>query len=165
VEILSIIQYQASTHLSSVALELGETGKIISYEEYSPYGTTTFHSTLSELKVPKRYRFSAKELDQETGLLYFGRRYLASGIARWISPDPLCLGDGLNVFCYFGNDPINTVDLRGLYGNDAQSKTWNARNVENRAPNSSSSSSRTDSNRAGKNPGHILFDLRSDKPF
>jgi RHS repeat-associated protein len=35
----------------------------------------------------KRYRYTGKERDDSSGLSYYGARYLAPWLARWISPD------------------------------------------------------------------------------
>jgi RHS repeat-associated protein len=34
----------------------------------------------------KRYRYTGKERDDSSGLCYYGARYLAPWLARWISP-------------------------------------------------------------------------------
>ena len=46
------------------------------------------------------YKFTAKELDEETGLYYYGARYLDPKYSMWISTDP-ALGD------YIPKAPIN----------------------------------------------------------
>jgi RHS repeat-associated protein len=112
-----ITRYVVSDHLSSVSLELDDSGEVLSFEEFSPYGATTYDAAVS-LKVGKRYRFSAKERDTETGLYYFENRYLIPWLGRWLSPDPLGTQDGLNVYCYVSCDPINKIDPTGLAGDD-----------------------------------------------
>ncbi len=72
------IRYQLSNHLGSAALELDENAEIISYEEYYPFGSTSYKSGCSESEVSqKRYKYVMKELDNETGLYYYGARYYA----------------------------------------------------------------------------------------
>ncbi|MEU4420323.1 SpvB/TcaC N-terminal domain-containing protein [Actinoplanes sp. NPDC024001] len=111
-----VIRYQLGNHLGSVGLELDETARIISYEEYSPYGSTTFQNVSAEVKAAaKRYRYTGKERDRETGLDYAGARYLAPWLGRWISPDPAGIEDGLNVYCYVQSNPVNLVDESGRY--------------------------------------------------
>ena len=108
-----VTRYMVSDHLCSISLELDDTGKLISLEEYAPYGATTYDAT-ANLKIQKRYRFSAKERDKETGFYYFENRYLMPWLGRWLSPDPIGTGDGLNVYCYVGCDPVNRADPNGL---------------------------------------------------
>jgi RHS repeat-associated protein len=108
-----VSRYMVYDHTSSVGLELDDTGNVVSIEEFAPYGATTYDAT-ANLKVSKRYRFSAKERDSETGLYYFENRYLMPWLGRWLSPDPIGTQDGLNVYCYVSCDPINKVDPTGL---------------------------------------------------
>jgi RHS repeat-associated protein len=61
----------------------------------------------------KRYRFTGKERDEETGLDYFGVRYYASWLGRWTSGDPGGFVDGLNLYRYTRNNPVNGVDAEG----------------------------------------------------
>lgn len=105
-----IFRYQLPDHLGSVGLELDNVGDLLSYEEYSAYGETTYQATPN---IPKPYRFSGKEQDSETGLYYFGARYYAASVGRWISPDPIGIGDGPNVYCYVSCNPVSFVDLDG----------------------------------------------------
>jgi RHS repeat-associated protein len=60
----------------------------------------------------KTIRYSGKERDA-TGLVYYGLRYLAPWLGRWINPDPLGVVDGLNVYRMVGNNPINMIDDQG----------------------------------------------------
>ncbi|MBR5934515.1 MAG: RHS repeat-associated core domain-containing protein, partial [Treponema sp.] len=79
-------------------------------------------------KLP--YRFSAKELDEETGLYYYGARYLDPKMSRWISADPaMNTGEyfdktdsgmggiynhvNFNLYHYAGNNPIKYTDPDG----------------------------------------------------
>ena len=53
------------------------------------YGTTAYRSAKPGFDLSlKRYRFSGKERDDETGLYYFGARYYAPWLGRWTSTDP-----------------------------------------------------------------------------
>ncbi|KAH8728863.1 virulence plasmid 65kDa B protein-domain-containing protein, partial [Phaeosphaeriaceae sp. PMI808] len=53
-----LIRYQFSNHLGSAILELDDQARIISYEEYTPYGTTSYQAVRSQTETPKRYRFA-----------------------------------------------------------------------------------------------------------
>ena len=72
-------RYQLPNHLESACLELDAHGGLISYEEYHPYGTSAYQAmnTAAEVSL-KRYRYTSKERDEETGLYYHGARYYAS---------------------------------------------------------------------------------------
>jgi RHS repeat-associated protein len=53
--------------------------------------------------------------DQTLGLDYLEQRYYEPATGRFISPDPIGLAGGLNLFAYCGNDPVNCVDPFGLW--------------------------------------------------
>jgi len=62
----------------------------------------------------KRYRYTGKERDGETGLYYHGARYYAAWLGRWVSCDPIGIAGGINVFVYTSNSPINRIDPNGM---------------------------------------------------
>lgn len=110
-------RYQLDNHLGSACLELNEKGAVITYEEYHPYGTTSFQAGRSVAEVSlKRYRYTGKERDEESGLYYHGARYYAPWFGRWVSCDPAGLQDGFNLYLYVRNRPINLVDTAGMSG-------------------------------------------------
>src|SRR5262245_44031964 len=68
---MSRVRFQYGNHLDSAMLECDEDGLAITYEEYHPYGTTAYRSARNGLDVSeKRYRYTGKERDEETGLYY-----------------------------------------------------------------------------------------------
>jgi RHS repeat-associated protein len=107
-------RFQLDNHLGSSAMELDEVGAVITYEEYHSYGTTSFHAARSAVEVSaKRYRYTGKERDEETGLSYHGARYYAPWLGRWTACDPAGLVDGTNLFAYVRGQPLNLVDNSG----------------------------------------------------
>jgi RHS repeat-associated protein len=112
---LQLIRYQFSDHLRSVSLELDDHGQCISYEEYYPYGGTSYQAVNQSLKAAaKRYRFTGRERDEETGLNYHGARYYSPWLGRWTSCDPLGIAGGLNVYLYAAAAPTTFVDQNGM---------------------------------------------------
>ncbi|MBN2439942.1 MAG: VCBS repeat-containing protein [Spirochaetales bacterium] len=112
-----LIRYQFDNHLGSACLELDEDARIISYEEYFPYGNTSFQSVASGRKVPaKRYRYTGKERDEESGLDYYGARYYASWLGRWTACDPAGLVDGGNLYWFVRGNPVRIIDPNGKSG-------------------------------------------------
>ncbi len=67
------------------------------------------------------YRFTGKEEDIEVGLQYFGKRFYAPGLGRWISADPLTIhsfGADANAYAYANGRPFSVIDPTGLLGID-----------------------------------------------
>jgi RHS repeat-associated protein len=106
-------RHRFDDHLGSSALELDETGAILTYEEYHPYGSTAYQGVRAQLEAPKRYRFTGKERDGETGFTYHGARYYAPWLGRWMACDPAGFVDGVNLYAYVANNPTGAVDNRG----------------------------------------------------
>jgi RHS repeat-associated protein len=111
-----LIRFQLNNHLGSATLELENRGFIISYEEYYPYGSTSYQAGQSAAKVGlKCYRYTGKERDEESGLYYHGARYYTPWIARWTSCDPAGMVDGTNLYVYVRNNPLMFADSTGAY--------------------------------------------------
>ena len=108
-----LIRYQFGNHLDSASLELDDRAQIVSYEEYAPYGSTTYQAVRSRTETPKRYRYTGKERDEETGLNYHGARYYAPWLARWTSADPVVPEDGVDAYAYVSNNPVRFTDPDG----------------------------------------------------
>ena len=110
------IRYQYDNHLGSASLELDQTAAIISYEEYHPFGRTSYRSGRTETEVSqKRYKYVGKERDEETGLYYYGARYYVAWICRFVSVDQLQFRyPHYTPIQYAGNKPVSYIDLDGL---------------------------------------------------
>ena len=108
-----LIRYQFGNQLGSSSLELNEQALIISYEEYSPYGSTTYQAVRSQSETAKRYRYTGKERDQESGLNYHGARYYLPWLGIWGSTDPTGIEDGVNTYAYVKGNPIRFNDPKG----------------------------------------------------
>lgn len=99
----------------SNSLELDPHGNIISYSEYTPFGTSVFTACSRLTTAPSKYRYRRYPHDTETGLLYCSARYYMPWLGRWLSPDPIGILDGLNTYLYVNDDPVNYFDPSGTY--------------------------------------------------
>jgi RHS repeat-associated protein len=114
----TLIRYQFGNHLGSAALELDNNADIISYEEYYPYGSTSYQAVRSNMPgsvevSTKRYRYTGKERDEETGLYYHGARYYAPWLGRWVSCDPKASPVEICLYLYCHNNPSRFLDPDG----------------------------------------------------
>jgi RHS repeat-associated protein len=108
-----LLRFQLNNPLRSSNVELSEAGEVISYEEYFPYGVTSYQAVDSTLKATaKRYRYVGKERDEETGLDYYGARYYFSMLGRWCSADSAGTGI-LSLHQFVGGNPIRAIDPDG----------------------------------------------------
>ncbi|MFO0761441.1 MAG: RHS repeat-associated core domain-containing protein [Byssovorax sp.] len=113
-EVSTVVRYQLGNHLGSAVLEVDGEGAVISYEEYHPYGTSAYRSGTGAAEVSlKRYRYTGKERDEETGLYYHGARYYACWLGRWTAADPAGMVDGPSLYSYCTNNPIIFADPDG----------------------------------------------------
>ncbi len=109
-----LIRYQHDNHLGSACLELDQAAQIVSYEEYTPYGSTVYQAVASAVQTPKRYRFHGRERDEESGLYRLGVRYYAPWLGRWTSADPAGMVDGPNLYAFVLNNPLKFNDPTGM---------------------------------------------------
>ncbi len=99
-----------------VALTNATDGSLAAAYEYSPYGRLLRAEGPMAKKNP--FRFSTKYTDDETGLVYYGFRYYNPSLGRFINRDPVEEQGGLNLYAAFANDPINHIDVLGMYCSD-----------------------------------------------
>ncbi|PBP31755.1 hypothetical protein CCL11_27595 [Pseudomonas syringae] len=107
------VRYSLGDHLGSSTLELDQQGGLISQESYYPFGGTAWWAARSAVEARyKTVRYSGKERDA-SGLYYYGFRYYAPWLQRWINPDPAGDVDGLNLYRMVRNNPLVYVDAKG----------------------------------------------------
>jgi RHS repeat-associated protein len=108
-----LVRYQFGNQLDSVALELDDQSQLVSYEEYFPYGGSSYQSVRSQTQTPKSYRYTGKERDDGSGFYYHRARYYAPWLGRWTSPDPIGTSGGLNLYAYVHGNPVGFRDPGG----------------------------------------------------
>ena len=106
--------YCLKDSLGSGVLEFDENAGLVSQESYYPFGGTAWRASRTDLDAQyKTIGFSDKERDA-TGLYYYGFRYYAPWLCRWISPDPAGPVYGQNLYRMTENRPTTLVDRQGL---------------------------------------------------
>lgn len=110
--------YYFSDHLGSHAVVENATGSSCEQDiDYYPYGGVVYDYCAT---VTQHYRFTGKERDSESGLDYFGARFNASSLGRFMTPDPgkfrrkhVLDPQGLNRYSYTRNNPLRFLDPDG----------------------------------------------------
>ncbi|WP_347927954.1 RHS repeat-associated core domain-containing protein [Pseudomonas helvetica] len=103
-------RYSLADHQGSCTIELAGDGSVISQEVFYSYGETAWSEGTDRHKT---LRYSGKERDA-TGLHYYGLRYYAACLQRWINPDPGGAIDGPNRYRAMRNNPLFYRDADGL---------------------------------------------------
>ncbi|UVL39282.1 toxin [Pseudomonas sp. B21-040] len=117
------LRYTLDDQSGSCVMELDQDARLISHEGYYPFGGTAWLKAASLLEVGyKTIRYSGKEMD-ECGLYYYGARYYAPWLQRWVSADPAGAADGLSLYQFVGNNPLRYVDPDG--GTKAENVIYN----------------------------------------
>ena len=114
-----------SDHLGSTSYITDDKANITQYDAYLPYGELLVDEHSSSEDLP--YKFNGKQFDEETGLYYYGARYMNPMASIWYGVDPLAekyvTAGG---YIYTLENPINLVDPDGnkvipkLYVNDSK---------------------------------------------
>lgn len=108
------LRISLTDQLGSSVLELDGEAVVLSHEGYYPYGGTAWWAPRSDVEGRyKTMRHAGKEKDA-SGLYYYGFRYYAPWLSRWINPDPAGDFDGLNLYCMLHNEPLSQTDSYGL---------------------------------------------------
>jgi RHS repeat-associated protein len=89
----------AITDASGTPLQLN------SYDEYGIPASTNLG----------RFQYTGQTFLPEIGMYYYKARIYSPTLGRFLQTDPIGYGDGLNMYAYVGNNPVNRTDPSGLY--------------------------------------------------
>ena len=133
--------YYHSDHLGSAQLITDNEGREYERIEYTPYGEYWVEKRAPENRTLP-FKFTGKERDEETGLYYYGARYMDPRTSRWLSTDPALTdyiptapvddnarkhnqnlpGMGgiynsinMHLYHYAGNNPVKYTDPTGMW--------------------------------------------------
>ena len=107
-----LIFFYHPDHLGSTSYVTDADGNIAQHVEYIPYGEVFVEERNNSFST--NYLFNAKELDNETGLYYYGARYLDPTGAMWLSVDPMWEEyAGMSPYNYCAGNPVVVVDAEG----------------------------------------------------
>ncbi len=104
------VYYFHNDHLGTPQLLTNRNQTIAWKAAYTPFG----EAVASTAAVENPFRFPGHYYDSETGLHYNYFRYYNPPIGRYITPDPIGLKGGINLFAYVAGNPLRLIDRLGL---------------------------------------------------
>ena len=114
-----------SDHLGSTSYITDDHANITQYDAYLPYGELLVDEHSSSEDLP--YKFNGKQFDEETGLYYYGARYMNPITSLWYGVNPLAEKLPLtSVYSYCMANPIKLVENDGRFPRkwQAQLSRW-----------------------------------------
>ena len=101
-----------SDHLGSTSYITDDKANITQYDAYLPYGELLVDEHSSSEDLP--YKFNGKQFDEETGLYYYGARYMNPATSLFLNVDRfLEKYTSFTPYNYCGANPIGRIDLNG----------------------------------------------------
>ena len=107
------IFFYQSDHLGSTSYITDAKANITQFNAYLPYGELLVDEHSSTEEMP--YKFNGKEFDEETGLYYYGARYINPRTSLWYGVDPLAEKyPEIGGYIYYHNNSVRRIDPIGL---------------------------------------------------
>jgi len=113
------VHFYHPDHLGSSNVVTDANGSVVENTEFYPFGRPRYEERSG---FDSAYKFTGKELDKESGLMYYEARYLDPLIGRFASVDPLAAAlpssglsasQSLNYYAYTQNNPVKYIDPDG----------------------------------------------------
>ncbi len=117
------IFYYHSDHLGSTSYITDAKANVAQFDAYLPYGELLVDEHSSTEEMP--YKFNGKELDEETGLYYYGARYMNPRTSLWYGVDPLAEKyPSVGAYVYCVGNPIKYIDPSGTKIDPGSQEEW-----------------------------------------
>ena len=114
-----VIYWYHPDYIGNVDLVSDNSGEAYEFFLYNPWGESLYEWNSGTASFSSPYRFNGKELDEETGLEYYGARYYDNQLSMWLSVDPMAhLRESLTPYNFVSNNPIMRSDPTGALDGD-----------------------------------------------
>ncbi|MFH1985623.1 MAG: RHS repeat-associated core domain-containing protein [Pseudomonadota bacterium] len=105
------VYYYINDHLGTPQKMIDAQGNVVWEADIKPFGQAAINADT----VPNHFRFAGQYFDSESSLHYNYQRYFDPSAGRYLTPDPIGFGGGVNLFVYVKNNPLNLIDSYGLW--------------------------------------------------
>ncbi|MEO5894048.1 MAG: RHS repeat-associated core domain-containing protein [Ferruginibacter sp.] len=110
--------YYHTNNIGSVTAITNGAGAVVERYEYDAFGKLSVfnanYNPIATSGIGNTYTFTGRQYEQETGLFFYRARHYDAEHGRFLQRDPLGYVDGLGLYTYAGNNPINESDPLGL---------------------------------------------------
>ena len=96
-------------HLGTPQKIVNASGEVVWAGFYQPFGKSWAYPAT----ITNNFRFPGQYYDAETGLYYNWNRYYDPDTGRYLTPDPIGLEAGINLYAYAAGSPVNLIDPDG----------------------------------------------------